>query len=188
MPTTTSRPSRRRFLLGAVGLPALVAVACGESDEVIRLGADRPGPDLDDLQSDALDGSDVDLAFTTFDGTTANFTDYAGTPLVINFFARTCAACVSEMPEFDEVFRAFDGAVAFVGISTDPRKADAELLVEETGVSYDLGWDPSGELFGHFGGFAMPTTVFVTAAGIVHETWSGVLTATDLTAKIEDLA
>ncbi len=92
------------------------------------------------------------------------------------------------MPEFEAVFQAFDGAVAFVGISTDARFDDAELIVEQTGVTYDLGWDPNADVFERFGGFAMPTTVFVDAAGVVRETWSGVLTATELTAKIEDLA
>ena len=183
-----SQPTRRRFLLAAAGVPVLVAAACSESaDDTIRLGADQPQPDLETLQNDDAVGSEVDLTYTTFDGSASNFTTYGGTPLVINFFARTCPPCVSEMPEFDAVFRDFGGDVAFVGISTDPRKEDAEILIEETGVTYDLGWDPRGELFAHFGGFAMPTTVFVTSEGIVHETWSGVLTAADLTAKIEEL-
>lgn len=184
-----SQPTPRRFLLVAAAVPALFAVACGDADDdVIRLGADHPQPSLEDLQNDDAVGSEVDLTFATFDGDTANFTTYAGTPLVINFFARTCSACVSEMPEFEAVFREFGGTVAFVGISTDPRKEDAEILIEETGVTYDLGWDPQGELFARFGGFAMPTTVFVTSDGVVHETWSGVLTGADLMAKIEELA
>ena len=33
----------------------------------------------------------------------------------------------------------------------------------------------------------MPTTIFVSADGVVRETWSGVLNAADLTAKIEEL-
>lgn len=186
--TTPTHPHLRWLPAVAFAIATLVTAACGTGDEdVIRLGADRPGPDLDALQNDLADGSDVDLPFTTLAGGPANFTDYAGMPLVINFFARSCAACVSEMPEFEEVFRSFDGAVAFVGISTDPRKSDAEILVAETGVTYDLGWDPSAELFDHFGGFAMPTTIFVSADGVVRETWSGVLTAADLTAKIEEL-
>ncbi|NDH83855.1 MAG: TlpA family protein disulfide reductase [Acidimicrobiia bacterium] len=160
--------------------------ACGGGDDVARL-TNEPIP-LEDLQNDDAIGSDVDIDFTTFDGSTSNFTAYAGTPLVVNFFSRTCAPCVTEMPEFEAVFQAFDGAVAFVGISTDARFDDAELIVEQTGVTYDLGWDPNADVFERFGGFAMPTTVFVDAAGVVRETWSGVLTATELTAKIEDLA
>ena len=183
----TPRPSRRHFILGAAGLPVLLA-ACsgGDDDEVLSL-TNEPTP-VEDIQNDDAVGSEVDIEFATFDGGTSNFTTYAGQPLVINFFARTCPACVSEMPEFEEVFTNFGGDVAFVGISTDPRLEDAQFLVEETGVTYDLGWDPNAELFAQFGGFAMPTTVFVDASGVVRETWSGVLTGEDLTAKIAEIA
>lgn len=178
------RPIRRHAILGVAGLTAFLG-ACSGEDDVTRLTSD-PIP-LEELQNDNAIGSDVDIDFTTFDGSTSNFAAYAGTPLVVNFFSHTCAPCVTEMPEFEAVFQAFDGDVAFVGISTDTRFGDAELIVEQTGVTYDLGWDPNTDVFERFGGFAMPTTVFVDAAGVVRETWSGVLTATELTAKIEDI-
>ena len=68
-----------------------------------------------------------------------------------------------------------------------PRIEDAAFLVEQTGVTYDLGWDPTAEVFAQLGGVVMPTTVFVDAAGVVRETWSGVLTAEELTAKIAEI-
>ena len=179
------RPIRRHAILGLVCLTALLG-ACGDDDDVARL-TNNPIP-LEDLQNTDAIGYGVNIDFTAFDGSTSNFATYAGTPLVVNFFSRPCAPCVTEMPEFEAVFQAFDGAVAFVGISTDARFDDAELIVEQTGVTYDLGWDPNADVIERFGGFAMPTTEFVDAAGVVRETWSGVLTATELTAKIEDLA
>ena len=190
------RPTSRRWLAAtftAVALitVALVAAACGggsnDSASIIKLGDNGFAPAVDDIQSDAAVNSDVDFDFTMFDGTTGNFTTYAGTRLVINFFARTCPPCVAEMPEFEKVSNTLGDAVNFIGISTDPRQEDAQILIEETGVTYDLGWDPTGDLFAEFGGFAMPTTVFVSSDGRVVEVWSGALTAADLTAKIQEL-
>jgi peroxiredoxin len=170
---------------------ALTAAACGGSSDddagVINLGDSGLSPAVEDIQSDAAIDSEVDFEYATFDGGIDSFTSYAGTPLVINFFARTCPACVSEMPEFEEVSNMLGDAVNFVGISTDPRQEDAEALIEETGVTYDVGWDPAGDLFAEFGGFAMPTTVFISSDGTVAEVWSGVLTAADLTEKIQEL-
>lgn len=179
----TPDSSRRRVRLGAFGL-AVLLTACGRDGEEPLVLSNEPTP-IEELQDDASVGTEVDLDFTTLDGRSSNFTVYAGAPLVINFFARTCPPCVREMPEFDAVFQAQAGTVAFVGISTDPRIEDAEILVEQTGVTYDLGWDPAAALFTQFGGIVMPTTVFVDATGVVREVWSGVLTADDLTAKIE---
>ncbi len=184
-------PLSHRRLAATLAAVALTAAACGggsdDSAGVINLGDDGLAPAVEDIQSDAAVDSDVNLDFATFDGGSDNFTSYAGTPLVINFFARTCPACVSEMPEFQEVSDTLGDVVNFVGISTDPRKEDAEILIEETGVTYDLGWDPAGDLFAEFGGFAMPTTVFVSSDGKVVEVWSGVLTPDDLTSKIQEL-
>lgn len=184
-------PTFRRRLAATLAAVALTTAACGsgsnDSTGVINLGDDGLAPALDDIQSDAAVDSDVNIEFTMFDGGTRNFTSYAGTPLVINFFARTCPACVAEMPEFQEVSSTLGDTVNFVGISTDPRHEDAQILIEETGVTYDLGWDPAGDLFAEFGGFAMPTTVFVSSDGTVMEVWSGVLTAATLTAKIQEL-
>ena len=82
------RPIRRHIIVGVVGLTALLG-ACGGDDDVARLTND-PIP-LEDLQNTDAIGSDVDIDFTTFDGSTSNFATYAGTPLVVNFFSRTCA-------------------------------------------------------------------------------------------------
>jgi len=185
MAAPLSSPTRRLRLVAALFIGAIALTACADDDEVATLTND-PIP-AESIQSDAAVGSEVDVAFTTFDGQPANLTRYAGTPVVVNFFARTCPACVSEMPEFEEVFQAFGGEVAFLGASTDPRIEDAQVLIDQTGVTYDLAWDPDAELFAYFGGFAMPTTVFIDATGVVRETWSGVLTAEDLTAKIEEI-
>ncbi len=165
--------------------------ACSSDNDgtagVIRLGSDELAPSVDDIQDNSAEGSDVDFDFTTFDGVSSNLASYAGRPLVINFFARTCPPCVAEMPEFEAVFQDFGGSVAFVGISLDARLEDARDLADETGVSYDLGWDPGSDLFSEFGGFAMPTTVFVTPEGSINELWSGVLSADLLIEKINEL-
>ena len=179
-------PQSRRRLAGVIVALGLAAGACSGDGDVLKL-TDEPTP-VQDIQTDDAVGSEVDLTYVTFDDGVSNFTAYAGKPLVINFCARTCPPCVSEMREFEAVYTDFGGDVAFVGVSTDPRKQDAQILIEETGVTYDLGWDPEAQLFVEFGGFAMPTTVFVTADGIVHEIWSGVLNAADLTAKIEEIS
>jgi cytochrome c biogenesis protein CcmG, thiol:disulfide interchange protein DsbE len=123
----------------------------------------------------------IDVPFQYVDGTEANLSDFAGTAVVVNFWASWCPACVAEMPDFEQVHAALGDKVVFLGLNmqeTDP--AAAASLVAATGVTYQLGVDPDGSIFNRFGGIAMPTTVFIGADGEVVKTHAGVIFADDL--------
>jgi cytochrome c biogenesis protein CcmG, thiol:disulfide interchange protein DsbE len=125
--------------------------------------------------------SSLDVPFRFMDGSEGNLADFAGKPLVVNFWASWCPACVAEMPDFEQVHAGLGDQVVFLGLNmqeTDP--AAAKQLVAATGVSYLLGSDPDGNIFNEFGGIAMPTTVLIDANGTVVRNHAGVLFAKDL--------
>lgn len=176
-----------RRLAAAVLVLGVIAAACGDDgDAVSRLGEDQADLSVDDVQAEIDPGTGLDISYPTLDGGEANLTDFAGTPLVVNFFAAWCPSCVSEMPDFDSVFQSRDGEVAFVGISEDPRAEDSVELVAETGITYPTGWDPDGTIIASFNSFAMPTTVFVTADGQIAHMFSGALSAEGLDGLIDE--
>lgn len=88
-------------------------------------------------------------------------------PTVLNFFASWCPPCIAEMPDFEAVSQQMAGQVQFIGLATQDDPARAALLIEQTGVSYEIGLDRNGKVFELFDGFAMPTTVFLTSDGSV---------------------
>jgi thiol-disulfide isomerase/thioredoxin len=139
------------------------------------------------LSSDVPDGTSLsELTFDRFDGGTGTLADYEGTPLVVNFFASWCPPCVREMPDFQEVFEDLDGQVAFLGLSQDQSTQAALNLVETTGVTYDVGWDPDLEVYEATGSIAMPTTALVSPSGELVDTFAGALDAASLAEFIED--
>ncbi|MFN2485502.1 MAG: TlpA family protein disulfide reductase [Acidimicrobiia bacterium] len=122
-----------------------------------------------------------------FDGATESLSDLVGQPVVLNFWASWCPACISEMPAFAEAHSRFGDRVRFVGINMQEVNLDAAIdLAESTGVQYQLAHDPDGAIYRAFGGLAMPTTVFIDADGSVTLVRSGVIFLDDLTAIIED--
>lgn len=125
-----------------------------------------------------------DLPVEAFDGTRVSLADYAGTPLVVNFWASWCPPCIAEMPDLEAVHQATNDQVTFVGIDTQDTPEAAGRLVEQTGVTYDLVRDPDGELFRAFGVFGMPSTFYVDADGTIIDRHTGLLTRDAL---IEDL-
>ena len=127
------------------------------------------------------------LTLTFWDGSQGSFEELRGQPIVLNFWASWCPACVAEMPDFETVHGAVGDQVQFIGADLqDPGREGAQKLVDQTGVSYTLIDDAEGELYVFFGGIAMPTTVFIDSDGNVVDTHSGTIFAADLEAKIRE--
>ncbi|MEX1126911.1 MAG: TlpA disulfide reductase family protein, partial [Acidimicrobiia bacterium] len=127
-----------------------------------------------------------DVTLSYFDGSTEKLADLVGQPVVLNFWASWCPACISEMPSFAEVHRRLGDRVRFIGINMQEVSLDAAIdLAGRTGVNYQLAHDPDGAIFRKFGGLAMPTTVFIAADGSVAQVHSGAIFSDDLAAIIE---
>lgn len=121
-----------------------------------------------------------------FNGETVALADFAGTPVVLNFWASWCPFCIAEMPDFEDVSNARAGQVAFIGVNLQDDAGAADSLAVETGVTYQLARDPQGVVYSAFGGIGMPTTVFIDADGIVRDVVTGQLSRADLEARIDE--
>ena len=116
-----------------------------------------------------------DLAFVTADGETAELGDFAGEPIVVNFFASWCAPCRAEIPHFESASHANEGDVKFLGINHDLEQASWRTFVEETEVTFETVFQPQTEIFNEIDGKGMPTTAFVSPDGTVQHVYTGVL-------------
>lgn len=176
--------SRRTAL--AAGLAATVAACSGGGSDTIPLtdgGFDTPTPEGD---APAPSGDAVDFGFESFDGEQVVFSEFSDRPVVLNFFASWCATCIAELPDFETVSNQLDAEVDFLGLATSDRAELSDELVEATGVTFDVGRDPTGEIFRIFGGLGMPTTVFINADGTVANVHTGVLNVESLTQTINE--
>lgn len=127
------------------------------------------------------------VSFQLFDGTAATLADFRGQPLVLNFWASWCPACVAEMPSFARVHAALGGEVRFLGLDVQDTRTAADAFIEQSGVSYLLGEDPDGAVLAAFDGIAMPTTIFIDETGNVVGRHSGAIFEDDLRQLISEL-
>ena len=127
-------------------------------------------------------------SFEMFTGATATLADYAGRPLVVNFWASWCPSCVAEMSAaFLPAQRELGEQVDFLGVNIQDERQKALELVAETGVLFDLAEDTDGALYRALGGLGMPFTVLVSADGLVVDVHNGPLTESQLVDKIAEV-
>jgi thiol-disulfide isomerase/thioredoxin len=191
LPRTNPVPLIVAAIVALVILGGLaVLLLSGDDDDVADL-SDGPGASLDPDEVAASGDAAPDVSFSYLDGSgpdqpEGRFSDFAGAPLVVNFFAEWCAPCVAEMPDLQTVFEEYEGEVAFLGIATNDTREKAHRIVRQTGVTYTTAYDDTGEgILAAFQGFAMPTTVFIDADGNVRRIWSGQISAAELRQAIE---
>lgn len=182
-----SHISRLGLVLAAF---AIVATACGSGDT-----ADTPS-DLGTLPStpaasapDSPSGPAApDRTFTLFEGGETNLQTFAGSPVVLNFWASWCPSCVAEMSAaFRPVQEEVGEVVTFLGMNIQDDRALALRLLEETGVQWVSAEDANGLLYTDLGGIAMPFTVFISADGEILDKHNGPLNEGQLRDRITDV-
>lgn len=133
----------------------------------------RDGGHLDAFTLPALQGSG-----------TISYASYQDKPLVLNFFASWCPACIGEMPGFEQVHRTLGSKVQFLGVSQSDSSSASIQLAGQTGITYPTASDSQGSLFRAFGGLGMPVTIFIKPGGQIAEIHTGSLDPTTLSSLI----
>jgi thiol-disulfide isomerase/thioredoxin len=118
-------------------------------------------------------------------GAPINVAALRGTPVVLNFWAPTCVPCLTEMPALERVHQRYGDRVRFVGVSIASGEDASRILAQQTGVHYDLGLDPTGQVATAFGVVQIPTTVFVGRDGTVLHVATRALSEAEMTALVE---
>jgi len=106
---------------------------------------------------------------------TIRLAELRGHPLVLNFFASWCPACIAEMPALDRTYRNAGGTLYVVGVNTQDTQADGLSLARRVGVSYPLALDAGNRLYAQLQGEGMPITAFFRSNGSLARIYDGEL-------------
>jgi len=134
----------RTFALAALVAAVLLAAglaACGSSSETPTASGDV----------EVIAPADFSVA------------DYAGKPLVVNFFGSWCGPCNAEAPDL-ATFATDNPDAQIVGIAVDDSESDAAGFMDEYGLTFPLVVDDQS-LAGEYGITGVPTTIFFDAQG-----------------------
>lgn len=92
---------------------------------------------------------------------------FAGHPVVLNFFASWCIPCKTELPEFAAVSKKELGKVDFVGVDENDTRSGGSSILRRSGVDYPAAFDGEGQLAQRFHLVGLPTTFFIDSKGRV---------------------
>jgi cytochrome c biogenesis protein CcmG/thiol:disulfide interchange protein DsbE len=90
--------------------------------------------------------------------------DYAGKPLVVNYFGSWCGPCNAEAPDLSTFSKAQSGTAAFVGVAVNDKQSDVVEFMSKYGLSYPVVLDDNS-LGARDGINGVPTTIFYNASG-----------------------
>ena len=121
-------------------------------------------------------------------GQAVQLTDFAGKPVVINFWATWCGYCKQEMPDFDRAYAAYPDVVFLMINATDgvyETKKKADKYVASEGFSFDVYYDVTTSAQNAYNLTGYPTTVFINAQGDVVAKEVGMISYATLVQGIE---
>jgi thiol-disulfide isomerase/thioredoxin len=114
-----------------------------------------------------------DFELPALDGRTVRLSDYRGKVVVLNFWTKTCAPCLREMPSLNQLARVLEGHpnVELVTVTTDESAADAaatlQSVLNEAPVFVTLV-DSESRIVGEtYGTSLYPETWFIDPEGVI---------------------
>ncbi len=181
------------LLIAATAVLMSAALSCSSEE------SESPQPDpASEADSSVEKAPDFELIlFGNEDheaGETIRLSQFAGKPVVLNFWFPSCPPCVAEMPDFETAYQKFkDDGVEFIGVQLVGLDSvdDGQEFVNKLGVNYSLGPDKIGDKMGDIvmeykiSGF--PTTVLIDRDGNVHRRWSGALDLEKLEELVQEI-
>ncbi|MDO8826080.1 peroxiredoxin [Methylophaga sp.] len=130
----------------------------------------------------------TELQFEDVDGEIHHFSDYAGKPILMIFWATDCPACVQELPELIALHEEYAAkGLVMLGVSL-PHDTPSHIkaMREARGLPYTLVWDSEGEISRAFNNVRVtPTHYLISPEGKIVMRKIGVLDKESVSTQLD---
>jgi len=175
-PSPSKSPVLNWIIIGAVLIGGLVYLAisrkhAAESAPVVAAGNAGGGV----LEAGNVVGRTApQWTLEDANGKPVKLAQFAGHPIVMDFWATWCGPCQIEIPWWQELQKQYAGqGLVIIGVSEDSNLADVQKYLKTNPINYQIVWDNSTLQSTYGSPFGLPTTLFINKDGKIVERVSG---------------
>lgn len=132
-----------------------------------------------------------DFTVLDIDGNTVQLSDFAGKPIIVNFWATWCGPCKNEMPYFQNMYEKYGDSVVFMMVNATDGDRDTVDKVKEyiadNGYTFPVYCDTKLNAITTYGVYAFPSTLLINADGSIYDARVGGVTQVMLERMIKGL-
>lgn len=132
-----------------------------------------------------------DFTVYDIDGNPVSLSDFAGKPVVLNFWASWCPPCKGEMPEFQKLYDELKDEVHFVMVDmVDDAQETVESgskFIKDNGYTFPVYYDTDYDAAITYQARSLPMTFFIDEEGNFITGHMGMITGEILKERVNEL-
>lgn len=129
-----------------------------------------------------IEGEHGPLAKTvvhSYDGKAWSLGKFKGKPLVLNFWASWCTACIDEMPSLNAMSQKYADTVYFIGLTVESPALDVATVVKKFNLHFPIAIAENSVLE-IWKAYSLPTTYVINAKGEIVYSQPGTINIAEL--------
>lgn len=128
-----------------------------------------------------------DIKLFDKNGKEVKLSDFAGKPVILNFWATWCGYCIQEMPDFEEAFKKYCDEIQFLIVNTDDGIKNGESFISDRNYTFPTYYDLEHNAAITYGITGIPRTIAIDRDGNIRYNRSGMLDGASLERIIEEV-
>ncbi|MCB0193300.1 MAG: redoxin domain-containing protein [Anaerolineae bacterium] len=128
------------------------------------------------------------FTLTSLNGESVSLSDYGGQVVLVNFWATWCSACITEMPDYEQVYQQYRPEFVVLGVNLQESSSHVQQYAAGLGLNFPVLLDSDGRVTNrdyHVTG--MPGSFLVDREGKIVYRHVGPMNAETLVEKLAEL-